>query len=760
MTDEKKSDDAAFTSEQEGLPEELRARPTAHLPAPPVDTAAQRLPFQELTWENFEALCAALALLDGNPERTRRYGTQGQRQQGIDIYSRLNDGSYVTYQCKKWAAITAADIVDAVDKFLAGGWSAKSHRFVFCTSHSLLPTKLADEIETQTDRLKELGISFVPWDSEALSGRLKSHPGIVEDFFGTDWLKRFSRPERFRELSGDQPRSALAAGDLASSMSDSLRIISFEWAPRRVQEGLEELREGSPDVFVSLNEAIGVPPDGGEIAELVTAPPPWLADGDWRLWRLVALIAEKAGAWRAARDAWKGAAAREPDDPVALLCSAAACAGIEEDRGSKEKLLDRARSIDPTHPRIALAEIDQGAPGPERIDLLSRIEARDDDTRIHLAAHRALAALLVPDLDLAAEELEVLTGLAPDGATTQAVAINLTVQRGRIMRVAGMPLDANGLAEAGDKALRLRDALLEQKRFEESGRLLMLAADSAALMDERTRAADLIREADPAELAAPEIREVLASAAAGRALDFRLGLELIEPAPDSPEKRLIEAECLEEVGTPDQREAALRTLEEIVSEGGSHAAEAAFVRLAATLGGRPTAWSKPAADFLCQNGHERAAVTVEVFYVIRRHSDYARAEELLKPHMSELWAKAAWLRMEITRGNWPKMKDAADVVMESGPSQSLRLDAGRAYARSRNHGRAKEVLIALGRDGNAAVAQRSEAYRLLMMVVGDELQEWRLAGKLHREWVEIDPGSPEASAIAVRIASRRRSAAD
>ena len=149
-----------------------------------------------------------------------------------------------------------------------------------------------------------------------------------------------------------------------------------------------------------------------------------------------------------------------------------------------------------------------------------------------------------------------------------------------------------------------------------------------------------------------------------------------------------------------------------------------------------------------KNGPAGAAVTAEVFYVIRKHSDYAKAEELLKPHISELWAKATRLRMEITRGSWPKMKDAADVVMESGPSQSLRLEAGRAYAKSRNQSRAKEVLIALGRDANAAVAQRSEAYRLLMLVVGDELQEWRLAGELHREWVEIDPGSPEASAIA------------
>jgi hypothetical protein len=41
-----------------------------------------------------------------------------------------------------------------------------------------------------------------------------------------------------------------------------------------------------------------------------------------------------------------------------------------------------------------------------------------------------------------------------------------------------------------------------------------------------------------------------------------------------------------------------------------------------------------------------------------------------------------------------------------------------------------------------------------MVVVGEELGDWRLARILHGEWVEIDPGNPNASAIAVRIANR------
>ena len=73
------------------------------------------------------------------------------------------------------------------------------------------------------------------------------------------------------------------------------------------------------------------------------------------------------------------------------------------------------------------------------------------------------------------------------------------------------------------------------------------------------------------------------------------------------------------------------------------------------------------------------------------------------------WAKVAWLRMETQHGRGQEMKAAADAVMAEGASQQARLDAGP-----------------------------------------------RLARTLHHEWVEIDPGNPKASAIAVRIATASR----
>lgn len=722
------------------------------LPDPPVDTAEQRLPFDQLRWERFEDLCMNLAALQGTPERTRRYGVHGQAQEGIDVYSRLNVGTYATYQCRRWRTITPADLRGAIDDFLAGDWAGRSKRFTFCTSKQMLRTDLSEAIETEGDRLAELGIQFEVWDAEALSSDLKAHPGLVEDFFGKAWHERFSRPETAREAAEEGRRSAEAD----TGTSGSVRLVSLDWATEKLQEELKELQKSERGTFVQLVEAIGTPPSPQMLHVVLGTPPQWLVEGPPKLWRILAAMAEKVGAWSEAVRAWELAARSLPEERASLLCSGAAAAGVAGEPDTKERLLREAREADPTSPNVRLAEIDQNAPGKERLDQLIDLDADDDETKTLLAAHRALAALLVPDINLAKEQLGVLRTISDGSIAARAIEVNTTIQIGRLSVVADRPLDAAALSSAREDALKLRDELLERKRFEEAGRILMLAADASALLGERSRASRLLEQADPAELASEEVAEVLAAAAAGRALDFRLARRLLAYAAESVGKRLLEAEILEDIGNAEERARALETLEEIMAEDGPNSAEAAFLRAAAALSPRPTAWSSEAVDYLREHGHLKAAVNAEVFYLIGKKSDYPAAENLLRPHLDQQWAKVAWLRMEIQHGRWQEMKAAADAVMAEGPSQQARLDAGRAYGKSHNYDRAKEVLVTLAREPGAPAQIRSEAYRLLMRVVGEDLGDWRLARTLHSEWVEIDPGNPYASAIAVRIASRLR----
>jgi hypothetical protein len=740
------------------IPGDLLQPPVGEPPPPPVDTAAQVLPFNDLAWENFERLCVRLALFEGTPEHVQRYGVAGQGQEGIDIYSRQSDGEYAVYQCKRYAQLDPSDIVHAVDAFVEGEWAEKSTRLVFCTSHSVVRRQLADAVEEQARRLagREPPVAFEVWDEDRLSIKLKAHPGLVRDFFGAAWLERFSNQPV--EIDRDEQLGELQASidDLRTRSIEQVRLVTLDWAPRRLRGVLEQLEEEQPSQFRQLTDQVGTPPSPGLVAATASTPPGWLASAESRLWVVLARIAESVGEWHAAGTAWQEAANREEDDSekAGLLAFAAVAAHVRGDDEARGQLLDAARGIDPEHPRLALSEVPDALPPHEELERLHKIHSDDPDVSALISGRKAIACLLIPDLDRARDHLREVEEQAPESSVAEAVAINLIVQEGRLNVLAGRPLDAPGLKSAEQRALTLRDRLLREKRWEESGRLLMMAADANSLLVERTAASDLLREADPAEISARDGRVVLADCAASRALDFRLALEILGSANDSPAIRRIRAEALEYVGNAEERAEALATLEELFEADGPEAPEAAFIRLAATLGGRRTDWSDEAAQYLREHGHERAAVTAEAVYQARWHSDYERVEEVLRPHLSETWAKSVRLRLAIQRGRYDPIREAADDLLAVGPSQALRFEAGAGFAKCRDFDRAREILLSVARDPSAPRLVRADAYHLLMHVAGNGQDDWQLASELHREWSDLTPGDPRASQFAVRIANR------
>jgi hypothetical protein len=165
--------------------------PVAREHRPPVRSKAMLLPFGELDPADFERLCVALAREDGEPDACRLYGTRGQAQGGIDLYARLRNGRYATYQCKRYENVIDSDIKNAVVAFRNGDWLTRSERFVFCTSHRAVRTEHSEEIERQASKLRVDGVAFEVWDAEALSVRLKARPRIVLDFFGRPWVEEF-----------------------------------------------------------------------------------------------------------------------------------------------------------------------------------------------------------------------------------------------------------------------------------------------------------------------------------------------------------------------------------------------------------------------------------------------------------------------------------------------------------------------------------------------------------------------------------------
>lgn len=175
--------------------------PADTVPArPPVITRAQVLPFGELTWENFERLCYRLAGRAERVEYIARYGRLGQAQQGIDLFARMPSGKYEVWQAKRYGTIMPSDFRAIIDTFRTGKWKDKSEKLIVTVQASLADTKLQDAIEIQAATLKAEGITLVPRGGEELSEILKSHPEIVDDFFGRGWVEAFLGPEVAKSL--------------------------------------------------------------------------------------------------------------------------------------------------------------------------------------------------------------------------------------------------------------------------------------------------------------------------------------------------------------------------------------------------------------------------------------------------------------------------------------------------------------------------------------------------------------------------------
>lgn len=181
---------------QKEIPSWLETPPDTNKIDPPVETRQQELPFEKLTWENFERLCLRLAQLEVNVEHCQLYGERGDNQEGIDIYAtqKLSE-KYRVYQCKREKDFGPKKIESAVSKFIEGIWFDKADTFVLCTKESLVAKIRADKVETQRKILKQKGITLIVWDKGQLEKKLKDQHHLVKDFFGKLWADAFCEKE-------------------------------------------------------------------------------------------------------------------------------------------------------------------------------------------------------------------------------------------------------------------------------------------------------------------------------------------------------------------------------------------------------------------------------------------------------------------------------------------------------------------------------------------------------------------------------------
>lgn len=168
--------------------DQLSSPPSSQVDELPVVTTNKVLPFDKLSWEDFEKFCFQLGSKSMKCLDTSYiYGRKGQKQDGIDLYFH-KDAENKVWQIKRYAEFKQANVSDAVEVFLAGKWFGKVTEFTLCVSNYLDDVGVVDEIDKQSSVLKSKGVTFSVLNSEKLTIKAKAFPDLIETFFGKHWL--------------------------------------------------------------------------------------------------------------------------------------------------------------------------------------------------------------------------------------------------------------------------------------------------------------------------------------------------------------------------------------------------------------------------------------------------------------------------------------------------------------------------------------------------------------------------------------------
>jgi hypothetical protein len=173
---------------------------TNYLPdniTPPSIANYGRLPYQDLSPKRFEQLCLKYAYATYGISKCSIYGNSGQGQHGLDILVAEPEGKYILYQCKHVKEFSDQDLIKALIKFTNGKWFTSTLKFVLFSSNELVEAHFLDEFEKQRTLLESKGIILEKMGCWESNEALKSHPWIVDEFFGSEWVEKFCKlPEK------------------------------------------------------------------------------------------------------------------------------------------------------------------------------------------------------------------------------------------------------------------------------------------------------------------------------------------------------------------------------------------------------------------------------------------------------------------------------------------------------------------------------------------------------------------------------------
>jgi hypothetical protein len=310
--------------------------------------------------------------------------------------------------------------------------------------------------------------------------------------------------------------------------------------------------------------------------------------------------------------------------------------------------------------------------------------------------------------------------------------------------------DWRALCGAAEAFLELRAELLGLERFTEAVGMAARAAESYVLAGEVGRAADVLAEVTPDELAASEEEARLHLAQAAVRTRPDLVPEFVPPEPSSERARLVRAWAATETGPDQALTGAIRELEALIaSQDEAVRAQAAVARLSASARIAEISWSEAAEAVLTELDDEVAPVLKAQH--LMGIGDSTGAEDILLDNQENPQAVDLLVELAEAAEDWNGAASLLEAVLENAPTAPRRLHYAEVLLKADRRDDALEVLAALRVDSAVPTALRAEAYALSAQQAWDA-SDFATAARLSSDWLALTRspsarvgGSPVAS---------------
>ena len=167
----------------------------SYVPVVPSPNPGDPPPFNKMAGDAFEEMCCALLAKEPGIVSADLFGRPHEPQFGIDVIGKIaENGGIEVVSCKCHGRIKSGELSKWSDDFLKH-WNThwqegRVRRFVLAISADLKSSTRQREIKAEEARFAAMGVTYEPWPPRLLQEKLRSHPGLVAQYLGNEWVPR------------------------------------------------------------------------------------------------------------------------------------------------------------------------------------------------------------------------------------------------------------------------------------------------------------------------------------------------------------------------------------------------------------------------------------------------------------------------------------------------------------------------------------------------------------------------------------------